>query len=69
MIKPGSVPQPATTHQQHPPHQSHQLPDVLKRGTRSESPRCYPYSFCVSSMPVFDLMFSASSDAASPVAV
>ncbi len=29
MIKPGSVPQPATTHQQHPPHQSHQLPDVL----------------------------------------
>jgi len=30
MIKPGSVPQPATTHQQHPPHQSHQLPDVLR---------------------------------------
>jgi len=29
MIKPGSVPLPATTHLQHPHHQSHQLPVVL----------------------------------------
>jgi len=33
MIKPGSVPQPATTHQQHPHHQSHQLPVVLSLAT------------------------------------
>jgi len=31
MIKPGSVPQPATTHLQHPPRQSHQLPGVLSQ--------------------------------------
>jgi len=41
----------------------------LIRETQSESPRCYPYSFCASPVPVFDLMFSASSDAAPPVAV
>ncbi len=29
MIKQGSVPLPATTHLQHPHHQSHQLPVVL----------------------------------------
>jgi len=29
MIKPGSVPPPATTHLQHPHHQSHQMPVVL----------------------------------------
>ncbi len=41
----------------------------LIRGTRSESPRCYPYSFCASPVPVFDLMSAASSEAAPPVAV
>jgi len=30
MIKPGSVPPPATTHLQHPHHQSHQMPVVLR---------------------------------------
>ena len=41
----------------------------LIRETQSESPRCYPYSFCAFPVPVFDLMFSASSDAAPPVVV
>ena len=36
MIKPGSVPQPATTHLQYPHHQSHQLPVVLSHEQASQ---------------------------------
>ncbi len=44
MIKPGSVPLPATTHLQHPHHQSHQMPVVLKqRNTTILSDAVFPW--------------------------